>query len=487
MKRALMLVMTLMMAISFLSAAQAAEVTLAVRMDRQMQNDGNGIRGSFVIHSDATAAESPLLAALANAEFSILRNAQDDQWHLQIFQSPQEDQQVNRTELLGKDGSVFLRSDFLPDTVMELPGAATLISGKLPVQGDNPSISGMMVSLFERARSNPDSWKQAFGRFERQAEIWLSEFASDPVITRDESNAVQMKLTYIIPEDKVRAYIVQLIQSFASDPEVLTLIAPAMSDEERNLYLNGNLSAYYLEALQQMRFEGGVRFEKVASARGEPLSTTLTLPLDPAFTRCTSCTFSESQGLISVILRSEEMTCFLTLPGSMEETFSQEQFSSTLWAGRIYSEKEKQEQNRAVRFDISKESESSYDEEAQRSHEIQRYTAEITRDVTALPEGIPESAIPEYADRHIDAVVHYSGKAGSNAPTTLELTVDYQRPDLKWTAEGKIRTSSTWPFLPFDPVNPVNVAEMDEGALGMKIAEFLMNAATKAIRSTESN
>ena len=46
----------------------AEELTLPVKMERQIQNDGNGLKGSFIISSDSDAEDYPFLAALQNAE-----------------------------------------------------------------------------------------------------------------------------------------------------------------------------------------------------------------------------------------------------------------------------------------------------------------------------------------------------------------------------------------------------------------------------------
>ena len=68
------------------AAASFADETLApsVKIQRQMQNDGNGVKGSFRI--DANAPDQPLYTAIQGAEYDILRNASGDQWHMVVFQ-----------------------------------------------------------------------------------------------------------------------------------------------------------------------------------------------------------------------------------------------------------------------------------------------------------------------------------------------------------------------------------------------------------------
>ena len=43
------------------------------KIQRQMQNDGNGVKGSFRI--DANAPDQPLFTTIQGAEYDILRNA----------------------------------------------------------------------------------------------------------------------------------------------------------------------------------------------------------------------------------------------------------------------------------------------------------------------------------------------------------------------------------------------------------------------------
>ena len=84
MKRLIAMILFLAM-LWMVTSALAADLTLPVKMQRQMQHDGNGMKGSIQIHSNADPVKDPFLYAVQNAEFDILRNASGAQWHMIFF------------------------------------------------------------------------------------------------------------------------------------------------------------------------------------------------------------------------------------------------------------------------------------------------------------------------------------------------------------------------------------------------------------------
>ena len=87
MKRILTMVICLVMMFAAVSAIADDDIPLATKLQRQMQHDGNGVKGQLTITADADASEYPFINAFQNAEFRILRNAYGDLWHLVIYQA----------------------------------------------------------------------------------------------------------------------------------------------------------------------------------------------------------------------------------------------------------------------------------------------------------------------------------------------------------------------------------------------------------------
>ena len=86
MKKRLCFLTTVVLIFSFISSACAA-YTLPYKLLRQLEV-GSGLKGSFVIHSNADAEKQPLIHALQNAEFEI-RGIRSDDNYLSISISPE--------------------------------------------------------------------------------------------------------------------------------------------------------------------------------------------------------------------------------------------------------------------------------------------------------------------------------------------------------------------------------------------------------------
>ena len=91
MKRILTMVLCIVMMITAVTAF-ADELKLSTKLQRQMQHDGNGEKGKLTLTGNADAAEYPLLSAIQNADYSILRNASGEQWHIVIYQAEKDDE-----------------------------------------------------------------------------------------------------------------------------------------------------------------------------------------------------------------------------------------------------------------------------------------------------------------------------------------------------------------------------------------------------------
>ena len=70
MKKKLCCLLTVVLFLFSISSAFAAGYTLPFKMQRQLEV-GSGLKGSFVIHSNASAEKEPLIHALANAESAV--------------------------------------------------------------------------------------------------------------------------------------------------------------------------------------------------------------------------------------------------------------------------------------------------------------------------------------------------------------------------------------------------------------------------------
>ena len=151
MKRILTMVLCIVMMITA-ATALADELKLSTKLQRQMQHDGNGEKGKLTVTGNADAAEYPLLSAIQNAEYSILRNASGEQWHIVVYQAETDEEgkelsQFNKTELYRSEKSLFFRSDFLPNEVFQLPEEMSLILPEGMTNRENPSLNSVLLSM----------------------------------------------------------------------------------------------------------------------------------------------------------------------------------------------------------------------------------------------------------------------------------------------------------------------------------------------------
>ena len=83
MKRILTMILSLALLIAAANAS-ADDLTLPTKLQRQIQHDGNGEKGDLTVTANADPEKYPFISAIQNAEYSILRNASGDKWHIVI-------------------------------------------------------------------------------------------------------------------------------------------------------------------------------------------------------------------------------------------------------------------------------------------------------------------------------------------------------------------------------------------------------------------
>ena len=487
MRKILSLILCLMMVC--IAAVSLADDNLipSIKIQRQMQNDGNGVKGSFQIQSNASLTEQPFIAAIQNAEFDILRNASEDKWHLVVFQKDEAGQQINKSELYQEASGLYLRSDFLPERVYRFPGALDLIPESFTGTGENPSILPVIVSLASMSGPEKSRWEPVLQKYSNMVETWLAGFATAPELQRNPDGTTQMKLIYIVPAADIRAEIITLVKTAAEDPEMVTLLASVLTDEQRAVYLNGGLEYYYTDVLNGVDFSGEIRFEKDVSTMGEMISSSITLPLDPAVTGYRTLAIYSGNGQTGYTLTGNDDVIRLVIPDGLAEFTGQQSFEGTGYILRYSSAADQKDGNLAVKLDVVKTFETYSDEETGKIHEIHHYKISAVRDTTDLPEGITDADFSAFEAINIDADFHFSAKAPQSSPVTLESSVSYQQGEFSVLISGKIKTAATWAFVPFSIENAKQLNGITAEEIGTSLAEFVQNASAniRRIEKTE--
>ena len=475
MKRLITFVLCLMM-ICTTSSSFAADLTIPVKMERQMQHDGNGLKGSFTIHANADPEKDPVLFAVQNAEYSLLRNASGDSWHLVMFQTDDSEQQRNRSELYRTKDALYFRSDFLPDHVYVISAEALFATFLDVGKGDNPSLMPAMLSMITMNESSRSGWETIASKYGKMLEIWLGGFAREPELTYNSEGTAQMNLIYEVPYEDVCQEIVTLVTTAAADPDVSAWIDAFITPEEKDVYLNPYLAEFYLDALKNLQIFGNIRFVKTVTALGEMISTEISIPLSSAITGYSTLVIVNSNHMISYTLSGDSQTLRLIIPEDLKELTSSDDYNFTAWLIRHSSSDETL--NIAYQIDLKRTTEKSYDEETAKEHEIHRYSIAASVNTDFLPETISADMFAHLEPIQADLEFHYSGKTGPNAPVTLGIAAQIIRGDLNISIDGKIKTSSTWPFVPFSVEQPVPVSSFKKEVISEYVDEWVQHAVT---------
>lgn len=487
MKRILTIVLCIVMVITA-AAAFADELKLSTKLKRQIQHDGNGEKGKLIVTGNADSAEYPLISALQNAEYNILRNASGDQWHIVIYQAEKDDEgkelrQFNKTELYRSETSLFFRSDFLPNEVFQLPEEISMIFPDKMKNPENPSLNSVLLSMMnlnDAARQKKDS---AIEKYSRMLDKWIDGFQEIPEQIRTEDGSMLMKLNCVVPAEEVCREIAELVVSAAADPEMESFFSQIMTDEQKSVYLNPNLGYYYMEAMAGTAIQGDIQYTRTKTALGETVSKELILPINPEITGYEVLKIRNSGDIQSWTLQGEKGTIQLILPENIETILESAEYQFSARFIRINQDKNSEEANLALSMQLRKKSEISYDQEKERNHEIITYTADFRRDTSSLPEGIEDSDIDPFDNLTAELTLHYSGKSGPNAATKLETTLKLNQGKMELQADGEIKTTGTWPFVPFDTANALPLEKLTENEKASAVMQLLKNADESIVRN----
>ena len=487
MKRILTMILCLVLTVTA-AAAYAADLTLPTKLERQMQHDGNGEKGSLTIYANADPEDYPLLSAIQNAKYTILRNASGDRWHIVLQQTENDEQgkeirQFNKTELYRGDDSLYFRTDFLPGEVFQIPEDLSVIIPELAGKGENPSLDSVLVSLLSINSSAKEKQEAAIGKYSKILEKWIEGFQGTPEQIRSEDGSIQMKLSCIVPADEVRKEIAELVTAAAADPEMNEVFGQLMTDEQKAVYLNPDLGYYYTEAMAGAVISGDVQYTRIKTALGQTVSRELVLPVNAELTGYEVLKVKSTGDRVCYTLQGSKGIIQLFLPENIETILDGAEYQFSARYIRINSDPESEDANLAVVAQIQKTSEVSFDPEKEKNHETITYKVRVVRDTSLLPEGTEDADIDPYDNLTAELTLHYSGKSGPNAATTLEVGLKLNQGKLDLDASGTIKTASTWPFVPFSTENALKIEKLTENEKAAALLQLLKNANQDIVRT----
>ena len=350
------------------------------------------------------------------------------------------------------------------------------------ISGENPSLNSVFISLMKNDETNRQKKEKAIEKYSRILDKWIDSFQGIPEQIRSDDGTILMKIQCIVPAEDVCRKIADLVISAAADPELSDVFSRLMTDEQKAIYLNPNLGYYYLEALSGAAITGDIQYTRINTALGQTVSKELTLPLNPEITGYETLKIKNSVETLSWTLQGNKSIIQIILPENIETILDAAEFQFGDRYIKVNLDEQNEDKNLAVAIQIRKKSEISFDAEKEKNHEIITYTTDICRDTSSLPDGIADADIDPFDDLKAELTLHYSGKTGPNAATTLEVSMNLAQGTLKLNANGKIKTTSTWPFVPFSTENAIQLNRLSENEKSDAIVKLLKNASKDIVR-----
>lgn len=310
MKRFLCILMCLML---FAPAALAATNTTPTKKFRQqVVTGGNGVRGTVTVSASGVAkwvealqpftATTLQLRAIGEKQGDKVLSQMvddDDDWQVKLYAKDAEGEQCAVTWLYGTPEGMWLKSELLPDVLLNVPvenvqllyqlidgEAMSLLNAFDPLSltdstganGNTQAYSAMAELMQISDDEWTEKWEPVLAKYYTNMDMWLSLYASEPVVTGS-TGSLTMSTSYTIPAEDVKAQAKYIIGSMIYDSELQSLLLPYVTLEQRMLYLNPSLVYFYEYCIDALPLEGSIILKREMTAKGETISMSVSLPL----------------------------------------------------------------------------------------------------------------------------------------------------------------------------------------------------------------
>lgn len=306
MKRILCLALCLMLAIPA-ALAETAD-TLPKKFARQLTG-GNGIRGKLSLTASGVAEWLNVLLPFTAADIQMRAVGEkqgdmsatvtdDDDWQIKLYVEDSEGQEAAATWLYGDPTGVYFQSELLPGTRLMLPVeqvnllyqifkgeyaemffafdpmgmTGTGANGNVAAYEAVADILGIPADEWEA------NWMPVLEKYLLQIDLWLTSYG-DAAFQAGDSGAMTMSATYNIPADALKKEAKYIIGQMLFDNELMTLLLPYVTMEQRITYLNPSMLYFYEACIDQLPLEDDIVLSREMSGLGENVSVSVELPL----------------------------------------------------------------------------------------------------------------------------------------------------------------------------------------------------------------
>lgn len=306
MKRLLRLLLCLIMVCSC-ALAETAD-TLPKKFNRQLTG-GNGVRGYMSITASGVADWLNMLLPFTATDIQIRAIGEkqgemsesildDDDWQVRFYAKDSNANEVGTTWLYGDPSGVYFQSELLPDTVLTVPvenvnllyqlmrGDYTelffafdpLAMKENGAQGNEPAYEAVANVMGISAEEWESKWLPVLEKYYLHLDLWLAGYGA-PLTMSGESGTLTMSASYRIPAEDLKAQAKYVIGQMLYDYDLQNLLLPYVTMEQRVTYLNPSMVYFYEACIDALPLEGDIILSREMSARGETVSTTISLPI----------------------------------------------------------------------------------------------------------------------------------------------------------------------------------------------------------------
>lgn len=493
MKRFLLILMCLMLVAP--AALAATDTTPTKKFRQQVVTGGNGIRGTVTLSASGVAEWVDVLLPFTATTLQVRAIGEkqgdmtsivsdDDDWQVKLYAKDAEGSQRAVTYLYGTPEGMWFQSELLPETLLSLPVQNVqllyqLIDGELP--GLLTSIDPFALNAAEKASGNtaaysamaellqisPDEWsakwEPVLAKYYTELDMWLSMYASEPVIAGS-TGSLTMSTSYSIPSEDLKDEAKYIIGLMIYDSELQNLLLPHVTMEQRMLYLNPSLVYFYEYCIDQLPLSGNIILKREMTAKGETIGMSVSLPLTSLPTEVTEPAGEMIANLFSLpytdILSGIERITFTQSGGDVSITVASPQRSISFiiddaasnaetvhWDGfvRITPAVGNDEPPLSAAFTY-KTSHKLWEDEDWVKHEDYTYFVSIEPDFSLTDADDPfRSSYVDFPPVSVEAELAYSLQTDkANRPVDLDMTVKAVLPDAEVTVNADLRTTSPW-------------------------------------------
>jgi len=305
--------------------------------------------------------------------------------------------------------------------------------------------------------------------------MWLHDFTAQADVVKQENGSSAFDFSYVIPIDEMKNKLIAMFVEFAADAELQALMDTIMTAEQKELYMNAALGYFYEEAVNSLDIHSDIKLSKRVSALGDLINSKLVLPLDPNITGYDKLIIESSNGYSIYQFEGKEKAFVIGLPSI--DLLNEQEYEKSIWVSSIDNTNPKENKNFSIRADIKKTF-SQYNDEEDKSHQEEHYSAAICQDITWLPEAFKGEELAEWHDVEASLDLHYHSKYSQNSATTLEIKFNYKQNGSSLTIDGKVKTAAPWLFMPFEVTDPTQIGPDHPEITENYLIDWISNAAS---------